>query len=112
MADKIFRPFHCGTQFADWENANCCECRKSSYNTGKADEMPECEIEQAMVFACFDAGEVTEDIAERCGYLDNSPPRQERFSYNWRCKEFEPIPEPGVPVPLKPMAGQKELFNA
>lgn len=106
------RPFHCGTQFADWEDANCCRCKKY---TPPDEGMPTCQIAHAFIEAMFGDGSVSTDIAERCGYLDNSPPRQDGFSYCWRCKEFQERPEPPTPglqepSPLKPARGQKELF--
>ena len=79
------RPFHCGSQAADWEEANCEHCAKGTPD----DEIPACPIQRAIFDAYFGDGRVPEDIAERMGYLANSPPRQKGFSYNWRCGEFQ-----------------------
>jgi hypothetical protein len=54
----------------------------------------------------FDDGSVTEEIAERMGFLDSKPPRQEGFSYCWRCKEFDDASKPSV---IRPLVGQMEL---
>lgn len=84
MSDTKIRPFSCGTQFIDWQNSNCCRCTK--YNP---EGIGDCEIDKALLYASMGDGSVNEEIAERMGYLDNSPPRQEGFSYNWQCGEVE-----------------------
>lgn len=76
------QPFHCGTQFSDWEDRNCSYCVKSStFADG------DCDIDAALTMAYWGDGQVPDEIAERMGYLDHSPPRQEGFSYNWDCPE-------------------------
>ncbi len=87
MADIRYRPFSCGTQFIDFQAANCCRCTKHS------DDASKCEIDNALLFAQFGDGSVSADIAERMGYLDNCPPRQEGFSYNYPCGEVDWTPE-------------------
>jgi hypothetical protein len=49
-----------------------------------------CDIQLAIGRAYFDDGSVSEDIAERMGYLDNSPPRAKGWVMLWQCKEFQP----------------------
>ncbi len=85
--DTKHTPFDSGSQFGDWSNSNCCRCTKA-YEAN--DDKYVCEIEQALFDAMFYDGDVSEDIAERMGYLDNSPLRQQGFSYVWPCKEWEP----------------------
>ncbi len=91
-------PFHCGTQFADWEESNCCQCRKNA----EPDKMPTCPIQYALIAAMFDDGSVSDEIAERMGYAEN------KGHYNWRCKEFEDASQPPA---LKPLPGQREMFE-
>lgn len=82
MAEETrHRPFSCGSQSVDWQAANCARCTKYSEDASK------CEIDRALLEAMFGDGSVSTDIAERMGYLDNSPPRHEGFAYNWPCKE-------------------------
>ena len=87
MAENTTAPFHCGSQFYDWVEPNCCRCTKArTANNGKH----VCEIEKAIFESRCNHGDVSEDIAERMGYLDHSPPRQDGFSYTWPCGEWEP----------------------
>ena len=79
------RPFHCGTQFGDWQAANCLRCTKYK------EEEPwdgGCEIDCALGVAYIGDGTVSREIAERMGYFEHNPPG-ELPSYNWRCREFE-----------------------
>lgn len=88
MADDKHRPFHCGTQAADWEENNCAVCVKgASEDPDKFMDTLSCPIQKAITEAYWDDGSVSEEIAERMGYLDNSPPRQKGFSLIWLCKE-------------------------
>ncbi len=84
MAEERHRPFSCGSQFGDWQNSNCCRCTKFN-----PEGLGDCEIDKALLHAMFEDGSVSTEIAERMGYLDNSPPRQDGFSYNWQCKEVD-----------------------
>lgn len=87
MSEKHI-PFSCGSQSMDWVSANCARCTK--YNPeGKSD----CEIVEALNVAFWEDGSVSEEIAERMGLLDHSPPRQDGISYNWPCKEVVWTPE-------------------
>jgi len=78
------RPFSCGTQYADWENYNCCHCRKYPEEEqwqsveGRAKM---CPIALAMGGGYF-TGEISDEIARRASYPGPGP-------YNWRCGEFE-----------------------
>lgn len=74
--------FSNGTQFTDWEARNCMECIKSSSHADG-----DCDIDEALTLACCGDGKVSGEIAERMGLLDNTPPRQEGFSYTWDCPE-------------------------
>jgi len=77
------RPFHCGTQYGDWIDVNCCACKKG-YREGETRE--DCDLELALVYACFCDGEVSKEIAKRLGVPDDCT------VYNWRCTEFEEEP--------------------
>ena len=73
-------PFSCGTQSMDWDQSNCCTCRRD----------PEiCEVSVALMVACFDDGTVSPEIAKRMGYTDygwkGGVPR-----YGWPCLEHDP----------------------
>jgi hypothetical protein len=81
MSDKVY-PFHCGTQFIDWQNANCCLCSKMEEDPDKWPE--KCELESALTYAAIDDGSVTPEIAKRLGWEAG------KFAYQWRCGEFEP----------------------
>lgn len=85
------RPFHCGSQGAEWDDVNCGHCTKG-LKEGEDSRHWHCDIQKAIGEAWWSDGTVSDDIAERMGYLDNSPPRQEHFSYLWRCKEFVSLP--------------------
>lgn len=66
------RPFHCGTQFADWLCVNCERCAKKGA----------CEIESAVLDAARDDGTVSSAIAERLG-------KPHPTTYLWSCGEWE-----------------------
>ena len=82
--NKIF-PFANGTQYLDWDHVNCFHCKKATINSSK---ILDCQIEQSLVNACFEDGSVTEDIANRMGYKDETPPL-----HIWQCGEFEGVPQ-------------------
>lgn len=84
------RPFHCGSQAGDREASNCDRCTKGATADETYDTMT-CPIQKALGEAFWNGGTVSEEIAERMGYLDNCPPRQDGFSYVWRCNEFVAI---------------------
>jgi len=88
------RPFYCGSQFIDWQDANCCQCAKYSFQvdpaTGKTreplDEDEVCQIELALHRAALDLDDVTvsAEMGRRMGFVDP-------WDYNWRCGEFERV---------------------
>ena len=84
-------PFANGTQFLDWEGANCGQCWKSTPSASR------CAIESALANAMRGDGSVTERIARRMGYLDH------RIHYCWACPEREAVRparrRKGRPVP-------------
>ena len=85
MAENTYVPFDCGSQWHDWQAANCAMCTKNF----KDGEEFTCEIQEA-IYEMLAGGVISEEIAERMGYLDNSPPRQKGFSLCWQCGEWEP----------------------
>lgn len=75
-------PFHCGTQFcgtqfSDWQERNCFNCRKYDHDSGEST----CEIDQALLVAMFGDGTVEDSIARRMGYTDHEG------HYSWDCPE-------------------------
>ncbi len=76
------RPFPCGSQYGDWTDANCRRCRKGA-DVENPPARCGCDIEQALLEACFGDGDVTTEVAERMG----RKPSEDR--YNWPCRELE-----------------------
>ena len=98
MTTKI-RPFSTGTQYIDWQDANCCRCQRG----GEDGQGVGCEIADALGEACIGDGEVSEDIARRMGHT--------LFPdyYNWPCTEFR-SEETGAPhAAWLALLGQKQL---
>ena len=79
------RPFANGYEYCAWERVNCGRCRLQ-LSTPEGEPVP-CEIVDALAAARWDDGTVTAEIAERMGYLDNSPPRAKGFTLAWDCPE-------------------------
>ena len=89
MSDKThIIPFSCGTQYADWEERNCCHCVKGVFEP-EADGIwrPKCDIQEELSRAAFRDGGVPKGIARRMGYVVNNPPATANFSYSWDCME-------------------------
>jgi hypothetical protein len=72
---KRVRPFSNGTQFMDWENANCSRCKKYS------EDASSCDLVTALTFAYFDDGTISAEHAQRIGY--------DSGAYSWMCGEVE-----------------------
>ena len=85
MANKI-RPFSCGTQSADWESSNCDRCKKGAHRRPDA-TWPDCEIQSAIYYACFDDGTVTVEIAQRMNHHIGGG------NYVWCCGEYDATEE-------------------
>ena len=56
-AIPTMRPFHCGTEFADWENDNCAACRRSGQDDEGEYHWGSCEMEDALTLACVGDGQ-------------------------------------------------------
>lgn len=80
-------PFYCGTQGADWELANCDNCKKGGRYTDEKqmDWVWLCDIQKAKDEAYMGDGSVSNDIARRMGYDDGAN------LHNWPCTELDPI---------------------
>lgn len=78
--DSLIRPFHCGSQFADWEDRNCNRCYKSATDTRRGT----CSLQQRLGEAYWGNGTVTAKVAERIGLNDET-----KFAYTWDCPERE-----------------------
>ncbi len=93
-------PFHCGTQCADWETANCENCHSAGYYVGGARQdnwLWVCDLQEALSLAFWGDGSVSEDVAQRLGYLAN------KEAFGWRCSELRPIrPEAEYLESLRP----------
>ena len=76
MTDRI-RIFSSGSQYGDWVGSNCERCTKYDVN-----DLPTCEIDEAIGMAYMGDGMVTPEIAHRAGY---TPENQGR--YVWPCTE-------------------------
>lgn len=88
MSDNI-RPFHCGSQAADWSSRNCDCCKRGFWwKSGRGEhDVPiseMCELDVALAHAQNGDGTVSPDVAKRIGY------RPGNAHYNWPCGEIEP----------------------
>lgn len=76
-ADTI-RPFYCGTQYVDWESANCCRCARFGGMTEDY-EWDRCEMADKLTEACIGDGRVDMALAVRYGWHRSpgcwAPPR-------------------------------------
>ncbi len=89
MSKQLYRPFSNGTQFQDWNYANCERCVKSDAAT--KDGQSKCEIFNALWNTYLGSGDISEDIAKRMGYLEEDG--EETGRYCWPCNEVEWTPE-------------------
>lgn len=78
------RPFHCGTQYADWQESNCRTCRKAAPPDAADFADVPCRIELALIHAYLGDGDVAAEIADAMG-LTADP-----LAYCWACPEHEP----------------------
>jgi hypothetical protein len=81
--DRV-RPFHCGTQYADWQESNCRTCRKAAPPDAADFADVPCRIELALIHAYLGDGDVTAEIADAMGLTANP------LAYGWRCGEHQP----------------------
>lgn len=81
------RPFSNGTEYQDWQDANCSGCRKSVDAIGEPGDWPTCEIESALTYAYLGDGTVDQAMADRMGF---------RVERTWRCAELDAGPPPPV----------------
>ena len=72
------KPFSTGTQFMDWQEANCFRCKKFNEDVTKT-----CDIEAALGLACIGSGKITLEMAKRCGFIGNEN------KFQWMCPEVE-----------------------
>lgn len=68
-------PFSCGTQYMDWADKNCGNCKR---------DVTCCPIALALEEACWGDGMISHEIAERVGAI------RWRGHYCWPCGELEP----------------------
>jgi hypothetical protein len=79
VSEKRYSPFSTCSQYGDWAASNCWRCTKDA----PIGVVPTCPIQIAVDNACFDDGTVSEDIAQRMGFLENEG------HYVWPCVEVE-----------------------
>lgn len=75
------RPFHCGSQFVDFESVNCCRCAKCSEDATTEYVWGECELHDALTEACIGDGLVDVELLRRHGYDGVAR------SYGWKCSQ-------------------------
>jgi hypothetical protein len=82
-----FHPFSNGSQFMDWQESNCCRCKKYNVqpDTGLERE-GDCTIMDALGLASITDGSVDESTARRMGYLEGN---KEAGDYIWMCGEVD-----------------------
>lgn len=68
-------PFSCGTQYVDWYDKNCGNCKRDEVR---------CPIALALEEACWGDGMISQEIAERAGAI------RWQGHYCWPCGELEP----------------------
>ncbi len=62
------RLFSNGTEYDMWNVDNCEQCARSCNNNGQGlDEMPNCLIELAIMFAAIGDGKVTAEVRAQAG---------------------------------------------
>lgn len=72
------RVFSNGSQYSDWTASNCDRCKKAA----PLYEDSTCPIELALCEALLSCGKVTQEIADRMGYVDQGKDV-------WMCKEVD-----------------------
>ncbi len=85
MSDRVY-PVSCGTQYGDWTDSNCRQCIKGADIDNPPAVCP-CDLEQALLVACFDDGTVGVEIGTRMGAVQN------KGCYGWECPERQPLGE-------------------
>lgn len=81
------RPFSSGTEFADWENANCARCShtgQDAWKDGGEYHWGTCEMEDRLTEACIGDGQVPELLCIEHGWGNDpgywvAPPRCEKW---------------------------------
>lgn len=76
-------PFHCGTQFIDWQARNCDRCAKFDNDSADCG----CLIAMAL-YECSWSGNMSDDMAKRCGYIKDDETKR-ALEYSWDCPERE-----------------------
>lgn len=75
------RPFSSGTQYLDWERANCGRCKKAAsledFHAGKF----QCDIEKELAYGTVGDGTISDEIAARL--------KIDKEAYIWPCGEWE-----------------------
>lgn len=80
---EAVRPFSNGTQYADWSDSNCARCTKGVHRLNDETAWPTCELEAALLEACFGDGEIPLATAQRIGMRENEG------RYVWPCAEVD-----------------------
>lgn len=67
----------------DWSESNCNRCTKGVHRLNDDAAWPTCELESALLTACFDSGEIPLAIAQRIGMTTDDG------RYVWPCAEVD-----------------------
>lgn len=87
MSEERIYVFSCGSQYDDWTSSNCDRCTKG-WRVVNPDEPMACDIQEALLVACFEDGTVSPEVAARMGVSEATKGR-----YNWCCGEVDWTPE-------------------
>lgn len=90
MTELTMTPFSKGSQYADWQDMNCCRCVK--YVASNQEDQC-CPIEWVLSIASIGDGTIPLSIARRMHAV--LPDGSENGNYVWPCGELEPL-EGGV----------------
>lgn len=91
MSEDRVRPFHCGSQFAEWEAANCSNCKLSTAGFKRY----RCKLQKAIDKAYWDDGTVSKEVADAIGAT-----KYDGY-YIWECPARQPDDQPRERKPAK-----------
>lgn len=104
------RPFSNGGQYSDWSDCNCARCTKGAHRLNDDAAFPDCELEAALLVACFDSGEIPLTIAQRIGMKEDEgryvwPCAEVQWTEEWKAEYYRLHPE------LKPVEQHTEYIH-
>jgi len=87
--DRKLQPFWSGTEFLDWESANCCRCALYSETETQPYVWGECPFHDALSEASVGDGLVDAELAARYGCTLEVVER----GRPWPCSRRVPVPD-------------------